>query len=87
MLTKQPLADAYAQAYRHHVLAVCQKPVQAHVWATDLGGGWIKIRGESLPPHRDLVNIYPNGWSLCGLVRYGEARQFIADTEFSKGRK
>ncbi len=80
-LTKQSLADAYAQAYQKSVLAVCQQPARAHVWATDLGGGWIKIRGESLPPHRDLVNIHPNGWSLCGQVRYGEARRFIAKAE------
>lgn len=80
-LTKQPLADAYAQAYRRSILSVCQQPAQPCVWATDLGGGWIAIRGESLPPHKDLIGMYPNGWSLAGNVRYGKARRFIAGTE------
>jgi hypothetical protein len=69
-LTGQNLAEAYAITFRH----------LGRVWAYYEDGGWIVLRGEGLPPHPDLKELYPNGWSLMSRVRSSEARERIRES-------
>lgn len=36
------------------------------------------LRGEGLPAHPDLRDMYPNGWSLLDYVKPTEARALVA---------
>jgi hypothetical protein len=78
MLTKQPLADAYARAYARELERVTGESVTGKVWARDLGSGWIELVGNSLPPPPELKHQYPNGWTLIDRKRYGYVRRYIA---------
>jgi hypothetical protein len=85
-LTKQALADAYAEAYRLDVERVSGEAVpHGVIGARDLGGGWIEIYGSGIPPHKDLRAMYPNGWCLGDTIRYGKARTFIATDPAERG--
>lgn len=77
ILTGQKLADTYAQVYARELESITGKPTQGKVWAHDLGGGWIELRGESLPAHPKLQKQYPNGWGLLAKKRYGYVRKYI----------
>jgi hypothetical protein len=75
----QQLADEYAKALKMVFRDVSGGP--ANIWGRYEGGGWISIRGESLAPHPDLADRYPNGWSLLHRVRASRARFDISYIE------
>jgi hypothetical protein len=77
MLKGQKLADVYANAYAESVMSEARTEAKPSVWAHYEGGGWITLRGEGLPPHYDLREQYPNGWTLLDHVRSSEARRFL----------
>ena len=76
-LTGQKLADVYAYEYGEYVRE--QSGVEYHpmVYASYCGGGWIRLSGSNLPPHKDLREMYPNGWTLGATVRSKKAREFV----------
>lgn len=80
-LTGQKLADRYAEVYASEVTKVSGIEARKYIWATYIGGGWVELRGESVPSHKDLREVYPNGWSLLDRKRSSVVRNYISTKE------
>lgn len=79
-LTGQKLADVYGYRYAVELQKVAEVETVPTIYSRYLGGGWIEIHGSGLPPHKDLRELYPNGWCLGAKVRSKYAREYVADT-------
>ncbi len=78
-LAGQKLADVYGYRYACELQRVAEVDHLPRIYTRYLGGGWIEIHGGGLPSHKDLREMYPNGWTLYAKVRSKEARQYVKE--------
>ena len=76
-LTGQKLADVYGNRYAQNLQRVADVETLPTIYARYIGGGWIELSGDGLPPHKDLRALYPNNWGLHAKVRSKKAREFV----------
>lgn len=78
-LSGQALADAVAKRYREHLRAIADEHGDdGHLYASYNGGGWIELGGSNLPCHRELREVYKNGWSLLYVQRSSHWREWLS---------
>ena len=83
-LKGQALADVYALMLKAHIFhdfteEDWKNQPYAKIWGYYSRGGWIEVRGESLPAAKSMRKLYPNGWSLGHRVRVGQARRELRE--------
>jgi hypothetical protein len=70
MLSREQVSRGLASHY--------SRKLGGDVWAYfDESKRQYAIRGEGLPPHPDLIAMYPNGWSLLDFIKPARARQLV----------
>ena len=76
-LVGQKLADVYGNRYAQDLQKVADVETLPTIYTRYLGGGWIEIHGNGLPSHKNLREMYPNGWCLLNKVRSKQAREYV----------